>query len=248
MLKRNSMATSQSQLDEARCDMAAMFRIAVMENLHEGIDNHFSYMLDDGTFLVNRWGVHWSEMCRSDILRIDSDGNVLDGDGMVEPTAFYIHEAVHRLCPGARAVLHTHMPYATALSCAENGFNDRLSQNALMFYGSVAYETYNGLAMDKDEGERLAQNISGNTVAVLENHGVLVMAKSMGIAMHSLYFFERAAQVQVLAESTGRQLKEVPLDIAEHTANQMDELDEEKETYFAVMKRLLDTNQPEYRR
>ena len=74
---------SRDEIELARCDLAAVFRIAAHENLHEGIDNHCSHALSDGTFLVNRGGVHWSQMRCSDILQIDHDGNVLDGDGSV---------------------------------------------------------------------------------------------------------------------------------------------------------------------
>jgi len=234
-------------VDEAKCDLAAVFRIAAREDLHEGIDNHFSYALGDGTFLVNRWGVHWSQIRRRDILRIDHDGNVLEGDGLVERTAFYIHEAVHRLCPHATVVLHTHMPHATALACVEGGFNETLSQVALMFYGDIAYERYGGLANDREEGERLARNIGDRTVAMLENHGVMVMGPSPGIAIHDLYFLERAARLQILAESTGRPLRQIRPDVADLTKSQIDELGDDEEDYFTAMKRILDASEPEYR-
>jgi ribulose-5-phosphate 4-epimerase/fuculose-1-phosphate aldolase len=178
---------------------------------------------------------------------IDHEGNVLEGEGTVEKTAFFIHEAVHRLCPHAVVILHTHMPYATALSCVEGGFNETLSQNSLFFLNDVAYESFGGLANDRQEGERLASNIGEKHVALLNNHGVMIMARTPGIAIHDLYFFERAAQVQVLAQSQGKPLIRISQDVANKTAHQLTLLDEDKETYFEVWKGMLDDNEPEYR-
>jgi len=238
---------NRGEFERARCDMAAVFRIAAHENLHEGIDNHFSHALPDGTFLVNRWGVHWSRMHRSDILQIDHDGNVIHGDGRVEKTACFIHGAVHRQCPHATTILHTHMPYATAIACTEGGLDETLSQNALFFYGKVSYETFGGFANDRAEGERMASQIGNCTVTMLRNHGVMVMGPSPGIALHDLYFLERACQLQVLAQSTGEPLVRVPPDIAELTVRQGENIDDDKEAYFKAMKQILDEKEPDYR-
>src|SRR5882762_6673625 len=92
----------------------AVERAARME-LHEGVCNHFSLMLPDGKrFLLNRYGLHWSEVTASNLLALDADGNVLEGEGEFEKTAFYIHSRIHLANPRAACVLHTHMPYATA--------------------------------------------------------------------------------------------------------------------------------------
>jgi ribulose-5-phosphate 4-epimerase/fuculose-1-phosphate aldolase len=96
-----------------RNDLAAALRLATRFELHEGIDNHFSYMLEDGTFLVNRWGIHWSRITAADILRVDLEGRILEGQGTVERTALVIHSEIHHSCPDAKAVLHTHMPFVT---------------------------------------------------------------------------------------------------------------------------------------
>lgn len=238
---------SRERLEQARCDLAAVFRIAAHENLHEGIDNHFSHALDDGTFLVNRWGMHWSQMRRSDILRVNHDGDVIDGDGTVERTAFFIHEAVHRQCPHATTVLHTHMPYATAVACTEGGLDETLSQHSLFFYKKVSYESFGGFANDRAEGDRMASNIGNCTVTMLRNHGVMVMGPTPGVALHDLYFLERACKLQVLAQSTGQPLVRVPDDIAELTARQGENIDDDKEMYFSAMKRILDEDEPDYR-
>ncbi len=92
----------------ARIDLAAAFHIAVRMDLHEGVCNHFSLMLPDGKrFLLNRYGLHWSEVTASNLLALDADGNVLEGEGEFEKTAFYIHSRIHLANPRAACVLHT---------------------------------------------------------------------------------------------------------------------------------------------
>src|SRR3546814_1639570 len=106
---------------QARIDLAACFRMAARLGLHEGICNHFSAMLPgyDDLFLVNAYGYAFSEVTASNLLVCDFDGNVVAGDGAPEATAFYIHGRLHKALPRARVALHTHMPYATALSRSE---------------------------------------------------------------------------------------------------------------------------------
>ena len=144
----------------ARVDLAAAFRLAVRLDLHEGVCNHFSYMLpgDGEAVPLNRFGLHWSEVTASNLLMLDAEGRVLQGDGEFEKTAFYIHSRIHLANPAAACVLHTHMPYATALTLIESGRLEMVEQNALRFHDDIAYDdTYNGLVVDDAEGDRLAR-------------------------------------------------------------------------------------------
>src|SRR6185503_5975368 len=105
-----------------RVDLAAACRLAVRLDLQEEVCNHFSVMLPDGKrFLLNRYGLHWSEVSAGNLLALDAAGKVLDGEGEYEKTAFYIHSRIHLANPRATCVLHTHMPYATALTLLEGG-------------------------------------------------------------------------------------------------------------------------------
>ena len=142
-----------------RVDLAAAFRLAVRLDLHEGVCNHFSVMLPDGKrFLLNRYGLHWSEVTAGNLLALDAAGNVLEGEGEYEKTAFYIHSRIHLANPRATCVLHTHMPYATALTLLEGGRLEMVEQNALRFHDDIAYDDiYNGLVVDNAEGDRLAR-------------------------------------------------------------------------------------------
>lgn len=243
----NQQITTEN-IEKARCEMAGLFRLLARFNLNEGIENHCSCILSDGTILINPWGIHWTQMTRSDILRFDSNGKVLDGNGEIETSAFMIHEAVHRLCPHGIAVAHTHMQYTTAITCLENGRLEPISQLALRFWGRIAYvDQYNGLALDPKEGERLAKNIGNNIVAFLANHGVITLGNTIGEAFNDMYFLEKAAQVQILAQSTGRPFREISRAILEKTKTQMDLINEDKETHFQTMLRILDKTEPDYK-
>jgi len=237
-----------TEIEKARCEMAGMFRLLARFNLNEGIENHCSCILSDATMLINPWGVHWSQMTRSDILRFDNTGKILDGEGHIEKSALMIHEAVHRLCPQAIAVVHTHSHYATAITCLENGRLEPISQHALRFWGRISYvDEYKGLVHDPNEGERLAEKIGDNIVVFLANHGVITVGNTIGEAYNDMYFLEKACHIQVLAQSTGKPFRGIPEDVLEHTKTQMGKINADKETHFQTMLRILDQTETEYR-
>src|SRR5690242_21240936 len=125
---------------EARIDLAAAFRLAVRMDLHEGVCNHFSVMLGRDRFLLNAYGLHWSEVTASNLLGLDAAGKILEGEGQVEKTAFYIHSRIHLAHPRAKCVLHTHMPYATCLTLLAEGRLEMVEQNALRFHDERSEE------------------------------------------------------------------------------------------------------------
>jgi ribulose-5-phosphate 4-epimerase/fuculose-1-phosphate aldolase len=198
-----------------RVDLAVALRAAAHHGLAEGVCNHFSIELPDGSgrFLLNPRGLLWSEVRAEDIVMVDAHGERLAGRHGIEPTAMFIHGAIHRLCRQA-CVLHTHMPYATALTLTtDRRLDTALSQNAMRFHGRVAVDAhYNGLALDVAEGERIARAMQGADVAFLGNHGVVVCGTRIDHAYDDLYYLERACIVQVLAAATGRAA--VPVDPA----------------------------------
>jgi ribulose-5-phosphate 4-epimerase/fuculose-1-phosphate aldolase len=228
---------------EAKRELAAAFRAAAYFGFNEGIDNHLSLAVPghDDLFLLNRYGPHWSEITERDILTIDFEGNVVDGEGEWETSAFMIHRGCHQARPSARAVFHTHMPYATALSLTVGGFDTKLSQNAMQFHGHVAQLAYGGLVDAAEEGCRFGEIIGDHvTVVLLENHGVMVIGTDVADAWQKMYYFERACQVQVLAQSTGQPLIRVSDAIAEHTAAQWEKEGPKCPIAFAAVKRLVD--------
>lgn len=211
-----------------RVDLAVAFRIAAMNNLHEGIDNHFSLRLPNGCFLLNSYGVHWSEIRPQDILEVDDDGIIRSGTGRWDAAAFTIHRAVHLARPQARAVFHTHMPYATAVANTVDGLDTRLTQTAMYFHGRVATLAFDGLATVAAEGERIRSAMGDEAAVVLmRNHGVLVIGESVADAWHKLYMLERACQAQVFTLSQGVAAVRVSEAVAANTARQWHEVEKE---------------------
>lgn len=235
---------------QGRVDLAAAFRLAVRLDLHEGVCNHFSLMLPDAKrFLLNCYGLHWSEVSASNLLAVDAEGTVLDGEGEIETTAFYIHSRIHLANPKAVCVLHTHMPHATAIALTEPGRLEMVEQNALRFLDDIAYDdTYNGLVSGTAEGDRLARVMGSKRVMFLANHGVIVVGPSVAEAFDLLYYLERAARVQVLARSTGLALRRVRPEVARETCRTMlADAPRYAGAHFAALKRILDREAPDYR-
>jgi ribulose-5-phosphate 4-epimerase/fuculose-1-phosphate aldolase len=225
-----------------RADLALALRAAAHHGLGEGVCNHFSLAVPDQPdwFLLNPRGLHWSEVQGHDIVLIDAHGRKLAGDHPVEPTAMFIHAAVHRIA-GKNCVLHTHMPYATALTLVDvRALDTTLSQNAMRFHGRVAVDAnYNGLALDATEGERIARAMHGADVVFLANHGVIVCGDRIDHAWDDLYYLERACMAQVLALSTGRPLQPVNAELAARVAAQTLGERMQSELFFQSLRRLL---------
>jgi len=209
------------ELRRAREDLAAAYRLCQRFALNEGIDNHLTLAVPgaDDRFLLIPYGLHWSEVTASALLIVDADGNTVEGHGFVEPTAFFIHAAIHKARRDARCVMHTHMPYALALAMIEGGRLEMAEQNALRFFGRIAYDdSYGGGAYGWDEGGRIAAAMGAADVLFMANHGVTVARATVAAAWEDLYYLEQACRAQVLAMSTGRPLKRVPDAIAAEVA------------------------------
>lgn len=245
-------AADPSPADErtARIELAALFRACAFHDFHEGIDNHCSVVIPGrpGRFLLNPYGPHWTELRASDLLEVDADGTIV-GDGEAETTAFALHAAIHTARPDANCIIHTHMPYATALSLTEEGFITRLSQNSSKFHGGryAYHREYGARFLTPDECAPVADQIAGGVrVVLLRNHGVLVVGESVARAWWDLYMFERAAMVQVLAGQSGGHLALMSEAVAAQAAEQFEEERDDAPLTWAAVRRQLDRHLPGY--
>jgi len=247
---RRNVSLDTEEIRQARADLAACLRMAARLGLEEGICNHFSALVPGhpDLFLVNRLGWAFQEATASSLLICDFDGNVIDGDGVPEATAFYIHARLHKMSPRVGAAFHTHMPNATALSMIEGDPLVWAGQTALKFYGRTAVdENYNGLALDEREGDRIAAVLGDNDILFMRNHGVMVCAPNIAEAWDDLYYLERAAEVQLKAMSSGRRLLPVTEAVAAQAAKQMREGDPESaRMHLESVRRVLDRQSPDY--
>ena len=239
-----------------RIDLACSLRWAARLGLHEGVDNHFSVAVPnpDGAtkgdrFLINPYGWHWSEITASSLVLCDSEGNVLEGKNTVEDSAFFIHSKIHLAAPQAKVVMHSHMPYATALTLLKEGRLEMCEQNALMFDGRIAYDDeYNGLALDANEGIRMASKLGNHSVLFLASHGVVVTGVTVEQAFTDLYYLERASMFQVHARSTGGNLRTISKDVRNRAREQFSvDLPNLADRHFTALRRILDKEENEYR-
>lgn len=241
---------------QARVDLAAAHRLAVMHGFNEGIFNHFTLRVPGSTdcYYQIPFGLHWSEVTASCFMEVGYDGTRLAGEGEIERSAYCIHAPMHRLLPNAAAVLHTHMPFASALTRLEDPRILPIGQTEIGVMMHTAYDdTYTGPAFDPAEGERLAGAIGDKSVLMMANHGVAVVGRSVAEAYDRLYYLERVAQVQLYAMWTGKQLKLLPQEVIDRTIHEYQEEDHHYgdkpvcNWHFDALKRMLGRKEPDYK-
>jgi ribulose-5-phosphate 4-epimerase/fuculose-1-phosphate aldolase len=240
---------------QMRVDLAAAHRLAFEHGFSEGIFNHLTCAVPGKSdrYLQIPFGMHWSEVTASSFMEVGyADGKVLRGEGEVEQSCFCIHAPIHRLNPDAVCVMHTHMPFASALSRLEDPAIKPIGQTEVgMMRHTVYDELYTGPAFDPAEGERLARVLGDKKVMFMSNHGVLTVGRSVAEAYDHLYYLERVAQVQLYAMWTGQKLKTLPQPVVEETmrtiGGPMYGGKPHWEHHFDALKRTLDRREPDYR-
>lgn len=237
----------------ARLELAAAYRLAAREGLDDGIWNHFSLAVPGHAdrFLLKPHGLLFSEVTAGNLIVVDHAGNRIAGEGLWEPTAFYIHARIHSARPDLRCVMHTHMPHLAALAACADRRLLPLSQDSLRFYGRLAYyDHYNGLALDEAEGDRMVAALGDRTILVLANHGVLVGAPDVAQALYDLHYLELACRLQYLARSmaAGGALQLIDPAVAERTAADLNRnVAADAALHLAAHMRLLDREESGYR-
>ena len=247
-----SAAREIDLLIEAKIHLAAAHRLAVLHDLEQGIDNHFTVTVpgSEDRYLILPFGLHWSEARARDMIVWDESGKTLEGEGDVELSAQCIHAPIHRIS-GAKVVLHTHQTWAVALNMLKDNRVLPASQTAAFYHGKVAYDdTYAGTADFIEEGERLARVIGDKNVLFMKNHGVLVVGDTVAQAYRRLYKLERVCRAQVLAMSTGQPLEilseAIIAQVQAPPVNDRHTRSEREQLYFDAMMRVLDRELPGY--
>jgi ribulose-5-phosphate 4-epimerase/fuculose-1-phosphate aldolase len=237
---------------QAKVHLAAAHRLAVLDELEEGIDNHFTVTVPgrDDRYLILPFGLHWSEARASDLIVFDESGKTLEGEGVVELSAQCIHAPIHRMT-GARVVLHTHQTWALALNMLQNNRLLPASQTAAFFHGHVAYDdTYLGTADTVEEGERLARVLGDKHILFMKNHGVIAVGETVGQAYRRLYKLERVCRTQVLAMGSGQPLQvlseQIVAQVQAPAENDRHPRAERDRLFFEAMMRVLDHENPGY--
>lgn len=210
---------------EARVGLAAVYRLVAKLGLDDLIYNHISARVPghDDQFLINPYGLLFEEVTASSLVKIDTDGRKLDdAPGEVNVAAFVIHAAIHRSRHDAACVLHTHSDASVAVSGQEAGLLP-LSQFAMRFYDRQSFHDYEGVAIDTDEQARLVADLGDNRVMLMRHHGILTVGRTPAEAFMLLYYFERAARIQLAmqaAAASGAKLVLPPPEVCEKAARQ----------------------------
>jgi ribulose-5-phosphate 4-epimerase/fuculose-1-phosphate aldolase len=247
-----SASDSERKHQHERIDLAAAFRWFSRLNMHESVANHLSAAVSaDGTqFLINPRGRHFSRVRASELLLLDAnDKATLQHKEAPDPTAWYLHAALHERLPQARCIMHLHSKYATALACLKDPTMHPIDINTARFFGRVALDSnFAGMALSEDEGQRVAQLMSADkTVLLLANHGVLVIGASIAAAFDELYYFERAAETLLTCYATGQELRILPDTVAKLTEQQWRSYTQFSTDHFSSVKAILDEEEPDYR-
>lgn len=196
---------------DARLQLAACYRIAAHLGWTELIYNHITLRLpaaegEAAHFLINPFGLHYTEVCASNLVRIDLDGRVVVHAGApaspVNPAGFTVHAAIHRALPDAHCVMHVHTTAGMAVACSQGGLS-MSNFYAAQLHGKLAYHDFEGITVHADEGPRLVANIGDKPAVILRNHGLLAWGDTVPRTLGVLWLLNRACEIQVASQAMG---------------------------------------------
>jgi len=193
----------QRQYEKQR--LAAGFRIFSMHGFDEGLAGHITVRdcIEPDTFWVNPVGMHFSLIKASDLVRLDHDGNIVEGNSAVNNAAFAIHSRVHHARPDVKAVAHAHTTYGRAFSSLGQTLKP-ISQDSCAFYHNHSlFDVFTGVVAEADEGDMIAEALSGNMAVILQNHGLLTVGSSVDAAVANFAMMESCCHSQLLAQAAG---------------------------------------------
>jgi ribulose-5-phosphate 4-epimerase/fuculose-1-phosphate aldolase len=195
-----------------RVDLAACYRAIAMFGWDDLVFTHISARVPgpDIHFLINPYGMLFEEITASSLVKVDLDARpVMPTPYVVNPAGFTIHSAIHAARHDVGCIVHLHTPHGIAVSIQEAGLLP-LSQQALISCTSLAYHDYEGIALRDDEKPRLVSDLGDKMFLILRNHGTLTVGATVADAFLAMFNLERACQIQVLAQSSGKPLVPVP--------------------------------------
>lgn len=236
---------------QVRVDLAASYRLFHYYHMTDLIYNHISARVPGrhDRFLINAYGLMFDEITASNLVVVDTDGNVVrDTTGLgINPGGFTIHSAVHMARPDLFCVMHTHTPATVAVSCLQRGLLP-LTQQSMRFTDRIAYHAYDGVFFTDEERKRLIDSLGSKLVMLLHNHGSLVCGRSIVEAFDIMYYFERACQAQVAMLSMGEALVQPKRGVAEQVAGVFEAPDRKANSrIWPALLRMLDRIDPGYK-
>ena len=194
----------ERQLQEKQ-RLAASFRIFARRGFDEGAAGHITVRdpVDPETFWVNPFGLHFSKIRISDLIRVHHDGEIVEGAGFLNQAAFAIHSRIHAARPDVNAAAHSHSMYGKTWS-ALGRLLDPISQDSCAFYEDHAlFDDFTGVVLDTSEGDRIGAALGDKKAVILQNHGLLTVGGHVGSAVFWYLLLERSCESQLMAEAVG---------------------------------------------
>jgi len=234
---------------EARVQLAACYRIFNHLGWVEMIFNHITLRVPgpEKLFLINPFGLHYSEVTASSLVLIDLEGNPLrESKWPVNKAGFVIHSTLHGSIPDVNCVMHTHTTTGMAVACLKDGLSPT-NFYAAQLHGGVAYHDFEGITVEDAERQRLLASIGGKRAVILRNHGLLAWGPSVPEAFMTLWTLQRACDVQIASSAAGP-LNPIGPEVFAQTVRESGPGEKRTcEDVFAAMQRLVDAKDPSYR-
>lgn len=207
---------------ERKHKLAAALRIFGRFGFDEGVAGHFTVRDPERTdhFWVNPFGRSFKQMRIKDLILVNHSGEIVEGNGLLNQAAFAIHSQIHKNLPHVTAAAHTHSLYGKAWSSLGR-LLDPITQDSCAFYNDhVLFNDFTGVVLDTSEGERISAALGTKKAAILQNHGLLTVGKTVDEVAWWYITMERTCQAQLLAEAAGEPVK-IRADVAELTSKQI---------------------------
>lgn len=188
-----------------REQLAGTYRVFAMLGWSELIYNHITLRVPgpERHFLINPFGLHYSEVTASNLVKIDLEGQVVGPrTHRVNPAGFVVHAALHRALPDAHCIMHTHTTAGLAVACSQTGLENSNFYSAQL-HGMVAYHDFEGITVRADEGPRLVANLGDKRLLILRNHGLLAIGETIAQAFARLWTLNRACEIQLATAALG---------------------------------------------
>jgi len=247
--QRRSVEPTSDDERELRIQLAAAHRLAEKFGMAELIYTHISLRVPGNppTYLFKPHQLLFGQIKASNLVRVDLEGNIVgESPYRVNPAGTGIHGAILEARPDVNCVLHTHSPYAVAVSSLDCGLLP-LTQAALRFSGGVAYHDYAGAAVSAVERSRLAEDLGDKQIMLMRNHGVLALGRTVGEAFVAAYYVERACQFQILAQASGQPLVMPNVEQRTRVQTGPERLSGRTDDAWPALLALLDAEDPSYR-
>lgn len=236
---------------ELRVQLAACYRVFHLLGWTELIYNHITVRIPgpERHFLINPFGLHYSEVKASNLVKIDLEGRVIgESTWPVNPAGFVLHSAIHQGVEGAHCVMHTHTTAGCAVACSQAGLSMDNFYSAQL-HDRVAYHDFEGITVHADEGPRVIRSIGQWPAVILRNHGLLAWGDTLPYTFAVLWTLQRACEIQVAGAALGPTLA-IPEAVqrkASQDALQFDPRRGGGRDVFAALVRMVDRADPSYR-